>query len=221
MTKTLEELEEMDRRLAALEAAGIDDLRVRMRKLEVLIQGEPDLHEQWAKNKKLGITPNIPEPSVGLVGVFESLIDRLNTRITETQATIAAHQRTVSEDVAGRFAFVRRLEAFFGPMLENKNPPLDGALVADKAYVDEAIARVARAIREEIVPSMTMASAITWAFRPGHGMGKDVFVQFANKMRWLLDREAIRAEREKRNLPWRIRSAVRALLGDPPQAGAR
>ncbi len=50
----------------------------------------------------------------------------------------------------GERSFNERLLAFFGPMIDGLNPPLDGAQVATKAFVDEGIARIARAIRGEM-----------------------------------------------------------------------
>jgi hypothetical protein len=46
-------------------------------------------------------------------------------------------------------ARVSKFEAFFGPLIAGKNPPLDGAQVASKAYVDDALARLARVLRSE------------------------------------------------------------------------
>jgi hypothetical protein len=53
-------------------------------------------------------------------------------------------------EIERQLAFTRKLEAFFGPMIAGKNPPLDGAQIATKAYVDEALARIAKVLRSEM-----------------------------------------------------------------------
>lgn len=56
----------------------------------------------------------------------------------------------VKERVDHSTAEVDRLQKFFGPVIDGTNPPLDGAQVASKAYVDDALARLARVIRSEM-----------------------------------------------------------------------
>jgi len=45
---------------------------------------------------------------------------------------------------------VRRLEAFLAPAMDGTTPPMDGAVVATKAHVDQALDRLAGALRGEM-----------------------------------------------------------------------
>ena len=64
-----------------------------------------------------------------------------------TDALIAKLTTTLGvSDV--NFPFLRKLEAFFYPLLEGKTPPLDGMEIATKDYVDKALERIAGRLRE-------------------------------------------------------------------------
>ena len=63
------------------------------------------------------------------------LIDRMDALMNETRM---------------RLEFARKLELFFGPILAGKTPPLDDATIADKTFVTNAVARIARTLRAEM-----------------------------------------------------------------------
>ena len=60
----------------------------------------------------------------------------------------------LKRDTEKKLEFSRRLESYFGPVIEGKNPPLDGEQVATKAYVDQALTRFAGVIRSEIASAV-------------------------------------------------------------------
>lgn len=76
----------------------------------------------------------LPRPSGGLVENLRNQMTRLKEEMTSAEPTLK---------------LARDLWAFFGPMLAGKNPPLDGAQIADRAYVDKTAERIAGALRDE------------------------------------------------------------------------
>jgi hypothetical protein len=73
--------------------------------------------------------------------------------VQASMATLLASVQRVSERLE-RLApvepFLAKLEAFFGPMLAGKQPPLDGDEIATKGYVDAAITRLSSALSAKI-----------------------------------------------------------------------
>jgi len=63
--------------------------------------------------------------------------------------TIAAAKAVVDAN-KGLAERVRRLEAFLAPAMDGTTPPMDGAVVATKAHVDQALDRLAGALRGEM-----------------------------------------------------------------------
>ena len=86
-----------------------------------------------------------------LESTVEGLRDTVAALAHALEAQQDDHARLVAilDTLPGRIEFAQRLQAFFGPMLEGKTPPLDGEDVASRGYVDESIARLARALRRE------------------------------------------------------------------------
>lgn len=74
---------------------------------------------------------------------------------------LLARVAAAMEDVQQRLDGARRLDAFFAPVLAGKSPPLDGAEVATKAFVDDAIRRLAGSLRAEL--QRELASVRWWA----------------------------------------------------------
>ncbi len=188
----------------------------RLAELDKFLRGEPDLHAEWAENKRLGICPNIPEPGRGVLATFETMLDRMN----ENANMLASKVASATQEHSLALGFVRKLEAFFGPLLQNKNPPLDGHQVADKAYVDDAVGRIARAIREEMTTAMDrsrLVNMLIGTLRPFRlqFQGLDDLASVANTLSWLNQREMEREEQEAARAaqPSRLRAAIYALTG--------
>jgi len=146
----------------------------------------------------------------------------LERRVDEISAAIERVERKVS--------FVARLEAFFGPLIEGKHPPLDGDQLASKAFVDNSLLTFARAIREEFARSAaslrhdytslhTSLRATTAEPAKVVNAIRDVFngdaYDVMNKLRWLVEVEAKRQAEElaRRSQPSRLRSLFFALTG--------
>ncbi len=86
----------------------------------------------------------IDDRTLAISGIVGGLVDR-------------AHE--LPQRLDQRFEVLTRLAAFFGPMLANKTPPLDGAEVADKAYVDDGLARFSGAFRAEVFAKIQQLEA--------------------------------------------------------------
>ena len=85
------------------------------------------------------------------VGALEDAVSALATA-TPTHEALELLQRTVVmlDDLKVRIDFTRRLEAFFGPLLQDKTPPLNGDEVPTKAWVDKSLERLASSLRAEM-----------------------------------------------------------------------
>jgi len=82
-----------------------------------------------------------PDDDVDMLAAARKRVDVLNN--------ILEQQVKRLDRFGMRLDFVDTLRAFFQPMLEGMQPPLDGARVATQGYVDEALRRFSGAIREE------------------------------------------------------------------------
>ncbi|HZJ65944.1 MAG TPA: hypothetical protein VFD36_20695 [Kofleriaceae bacterium] len=125
-------------------------------------------------------------------------------------------------------AFLRRCEAVFQPIVDSmQRAPLDGEQVASKAWVDEAISRIAKAIRAEmevarekfradwiakISASYDMTKALGEKLGQGAGDGAiTIAFAVANKLAQLWTREEERQRAAQQ--PTRLESFVHALTG--------
>lgn len=190
----------------------------RIRALEVLLQGDEPLRAEWAKQKALGVTPNIPEPPIGVLQAIENTFSVMQTKMGDLHTLLGR----AADAVAVRPAFVAKLEAFFGPMLQGKNPPLDGHQIADKEYVDEAVRRVAGAIRSEVADSISFVQTLLQSFTRIAEFGWKIgdtentkIIRSTQKLVWTWCRELAReaAEQAARNRPGRLQSLVYAVTG--------
>jgi hypothetical protein len=80
--------------------------------------------------------------------VLRKIDDTMDAQ-NELMQLLAERLAGEAAEIERQLAFTHKLEAFFGPLIAGKNPPLDGAQVASKAYVDDALARLARVLRSE------------------------------------------------------------------------
>lgn len=97
---------------------------------------------------------------VGLSAKINELRAELDQAIVAlnmlSESTLAAgkndgpFEKVMEKLQAVDLTFLRKLEAFFYPMLENANPPLGGHEVATKEYVDRALERLAVRLREHV-----------------------------------------------------------------------
>lgn len=154
----------------------------RLVKIENLLCGDQDALAKWEQAVKTYVTPRGERPAPGLI-----------------EATGASHQA-----LAGRIdaleAASRKYHAFLGDI---EKAPLDGISVATKAYVDEAVARIARAIREEAARAKPVfnednekAAAIARDLLRSFEGRLAPNVTIASAVRWLYDREQARVEKE-------------------------
>jgi hypothetical protein len=97
------------------------------------------------------------EPPPGAIdAAINGLRDEIRQALDVIRMDIGATQQMSNrvvellERTQKQLTFAQRLEAFFGPLLEGKTPPLDGAMIATREYVDAGIATFARSIRSEI-----------------------------------------------------------------------
>lgn len=207
MTKTFEELE-----------AKVNALKDDVQTLQILLHGDLEKQEIFRKAKETNTWPNIDEPPAGALDMINVSLEHLSASIQSLQSQI--NQRTSPT------AFIAKLEAFFGPMLEGKNPPLDGNQIASRAYVDDAVARVAGVIRGELANARQglraeSAAAVDLARQIAiTALGQSGWSMVASKLNWAVDREEMRARRE--NKPGRIAALVYAVTGlERPRNGVQ
>jgi hypothetical protein len=184
--------------------------------LDVLLFGDKDLHAKWEAGKVN--FPNIPEPGPGWVELFERALDDHD----KLQAGRWDSFASMLSDVTSKITFVARLEAFFGPLLAGKNPPLDGEQIASKNYVDNAMQRLSDALRSRFAEQFNEAAGLTKellsAFAVNYGgslVGSSVVSGFTDKIMWLLMRETNRYNEDlaRVNKPSRLRAAIYAVTG--------
>ena len=111
-------------------------LKTRYGALEKQLLGDLELAAKYEAGKPN--YPNIAKPPPGL-------LERI-------QNGLEAHDRAIS-DIRASGAKVHEkwlhLSAYFAPLIDGKNPPLDAEQVASKAFVDKSLATLAGALREE------------------------------------------------------------------------
>lgn len=134
-------------------AARIVDLQGEIRDLRVRLFGDEDAEELYAENRRTYVTPNIPKPEPGMLA---SLTRHLTDQDDAFTKGIKA--------LVGRVEKLEQLRAFFAPMLENKNPPLDGALIASRQDLDDALTRIAGVLRDEMSAAVHFTAEITSKF---------------------------------------------------------
>jgi len=214
LVEVVQDLAMLDQKLWPVEK--LDVLAAQIAELEIKLLGDTKLREQWETARKNNVAPNIPEPAIGIITMLLNQHDAVTLMIS---------------DVSTKLAFTKRLEAFFAPMMENKNPPLDGAQVATKAYVDEAIARIAGKIREEIAQAREFVHYLLNDIKkwnttgdadddliiatPLWGIAKRILYAYS----WIVEREA--SEEATRNRPSRIALLRSAITGQPIGNGSR
>lgn len=116
-------------------------------------------------------------------------------------------------DISKRLEFTRRLEAFFGPMLDGKNPPFDDQAIASKDFVTEAVTRLAAAHRSEWKDAVNFAKALAGskigkADTGGNGATMPWWKDAVRRINWMWQREHERAHR-----PSRVKSLLHAITG--------
>lgn len=106
---------------------------------------------------------------------FEARIADLEAAVQEPLKTIAAaltldqdtraqslevlrRCQVHADELVQRADFARKLEAFFGPMLQTMTPPLNGDDVATRGYVDQACERLSGRLRDHVAK---VADALT------------------------------------------------------------
>lgn len=77
-------------------------------------------------------------------------LNMLSETVLAASANDGPFEKVIEKLQAVDLTFLRKLEAFFYPMLENANPPLGGHEVATKEYVDRALERLAVRLREHV-----------------------------------------------------------------------
>jgi len=239
MTKTFEDLEEKVDRIEAVvmdaysQRVGLfgatitdfrhelDTLTADLKSLRILLEGDTEQMEIFRKAKATNTCPNVPEPPPGALEVISG------TLATLSESFLKLSERVEERDDA--HPFVAKLEAFFGPMLENKNPPLDGNQIATKDYVDTALTRIARVLREEadtvrkglrteiIHTSMVdflkqlTNSSLARMDPKRDNTASTWWTEAVRRLEWMLSREEARFEHENR--PSRLASLVYAVTG--------
>lgn len=213
MTMTNEELER-----------ELKDTQSQLKALRTTLQGDEELIAKWEAGKPN--FPNIPEPSRGALAQIMNALDGQSVQM----ARVSKATDEIFTRIENRLAFTQRLEAFFGPMLQGKNPPLDGAQIADRGYVDEAVARLSRALREEFMNAVATARELTgnllrqvatWDGKTTSAPIAAVIV--ADRLRWVYAREMARdaADKERVARPSRLQLLAHLVTGRPlPKNGA-
>lgn len=205
-----------------LEAAHLD-LVSQVKELRKLLLGDEELRAKWEAGKPN--YPNIAEPHPGALASLNSALDghdRVISRLLKASEEVVGRIET-------RLAFVTRLEAFFGPMLRDKNPPMDGAEIATRAYVDEGFARLSRALREEFTNMGERAREVCTSVlrQVGAWDGKASSVGLSanivsDRLRWVYQRELQReqAEIDRSTRPSRLQLLVQLVTGRTPRKAA-
>jgi hypothetical protein len=209
--------------------AALDDAHVLLVKLNTEIAqlklrlfGDEDMRAKWEQAQNTGTYPNYPggarilEPAPGEldelrkgITIVASRAELIDDGVTVQNELFAKLTKTLGTSDHS-FTFLRKLEAFFGPMIEGKNPPLDGNQIATKDYVDKAVERIAGRIREQVQRSIEVTQAL-WdrVSASANGIGE--------RLATVVDREYARIAAEERDRdkyqPSRIESLVHAFTG--------
>jgi hypothetical protein len=171
--------------------AGAHELAKRLHDLEVLLLGDREKREIYETARKGHVTPNIPEPPPGVIALIDSTIAALSSKLDAHGMSLDKHA-----------SIAKQLSLFFGPMLAGKNPPLDGNLVADKQFVDDGLARLAGAIREEVAPARAVVGDLLSLFKDETTDVKGRRERLVAVIRSVIDRD--KAERERAARPSRL-----------------
>lgn len=139
--------------------ARIMKLEENLRALTVRLFGDEALRETWAANKAMYMAPNIPEPPQGYLQKREEKIVDLAYSIDSLQKLVDRGLTTIEK----RMSFVDKVSAWIGPMMDDPKfaPPLGGAQIATKQYVDDGIERFASAIRSEVANAIEFVNRAT------------------------------------------------------------
>lgn len=152
---------------------------------------------------------------------LDTRIDAQNTTIAELteavggqDALITKLTETLGTNLHVDASFLKKLNEFFGPMLEGKNPPLDGNQIATKDYVDKAIERIAAAIRQQIAQAIELTNGLVRQVAKSQTVGGVLDVITAMVSR---DVARAQAEEEAARRPDRMKSLFHALTGRTPK----
>ena len=180
--------------------------------LEVALLGDREQLEIHETARRGNVTPNIPRPPPGVLDVMRASIDVVSKQV-----------QALSESVDRRVEIATKLANFFGPMLADKNPPLDGETVASKGYVDEAVARFARAIRDEVSEARALTGELLSIMRHEASEPADRRKKLASWLGEVISRERVtqQTERARRGRPSRMQSLIHAITGQDPKNGSQ
>lgn len=215
--------------------AELATLRVQLGELRNRLWGDEELHAKWKRNKEMYVTPNIAEPPKGHL----VLIEQLAGMISDKQHELATMFSSKWSKIEKHLEFVDRVSAWIGPVMDDPAfaPPLNGAQVASKRYVDDAVARIAGALREEASETkwfvqsvyqsfkgMLEVAAVTWNMQPvdkaRHRLAviAEIAEQLAAMVRYV--REKRDEDREPGPLG-RLKIAAKYFVSGRPQKEAR
>lgn len=203
-----------------------------LKQLRAELFGDEEKKKAWHDAKTNARYPNFPlppgekfeEPPPGAIDrAVGDLRTELRVALDTMRMDIAASRGQADkvfellERTQKQLQFAQRLEAFFGPMLEGKNPPLDGNEIASKGYVDDAVRRIAGAIRGEVVDAVGFfKAAAKWSIgTPGHNDDREGLTAITRllhrlSMMWDREKETLRREAGSKS---RLQSLYHALTG--------
>lgn len=135
-------------------AARLVDVQGELRDLKNRLFGDEQAMERYAENRRTYVTPNIPKPEPGVITNLQRSFQQYDEAF-----------RKVIELLVKRIEELEKIGEFFGPMLEGKTPPLDGAMIVSRREQDEALARLAGALRDEMSEAKHFVEALDQTFR--------------------------------------------------------
>lgn len=144
----------------------------------------------------------------------EQVLSDLATAVSGQDALMTKLTTTLESSLHVDATFLRKLNEFFGPMLEGKNPPLDGNQIATKDYVDKAVERIAAAIRQQIAQAIELTNEMVKRLGVTRTVG-GVIDAISRVVQREHEREV--AEEAARNQPDRLKSLYYALTGRTPR----
>lgn len=224
--KTNAKLDSVAGSVAALDDAHVllVELKTAIATLKLRLFGDEEMRAKWEQAQKTGTYPNYPggdkivEPAPGeldqirgsvlALGAYVGSVDEENKGLSELLTKLTKTLGASDHN----FTFLKKLEAFFGPLIEGKNPPLDGNQIATKGYVDNAVERIAGRIREQVNQAIEVTNAIHRYVAAPLNLVVD---EIGKRIAFVIDREYARisAEERRRHQPSRVESLFHALTG--------
>jgi hypothetical protein len=169
----------------------ISELETKLAALEIMLVGDQEQIAKYEAGK--ANYPSMKEPPRGLLVELKLGVERADKH----NANWYQRYQELSEQL-------RKLWAFFAPILDGKNPPLDGEQMPTKAWVDKSLATLAGALRAEIEQISAEITSLGSGLKATSAAMEPLVVDHVKR---------VEAERERANRPSRLEALRYVLTG--------